>query len=257
MSLRVSGKNLDIGESLRRHVLEKVESMVGRYYNGAVSGHIVIAREGSGYRSDCSLLLSSGVGLQAEGKAHEPYPCFEQAADKIEARLRRYKRRLKGHSGAAEAPGAASAGAVLNYVVTPPENDEEEPAEGFNPVVVAEGTETLKSLSVASAVAELDLAGESDRAIAITPGQVDNFRRLIAEAESLFGGAPYQAYHLLLCLSDLLAHYTLEHSSSSDNRFVADALYASRKFVTTASTIPHEYVHVWNGKARTPIGLAT
>lgn len=159
MSLRVSGKNLDIGESLRRHVLEKVESMVGRYYNGAVSGHIVITREGSGYRSDCSLRLNSGVALQAEGKAHEPYICFEQAADKIEARLRRYKRRLKGHPGAAEAPGAASAGAVLNYVVTPPENDEEEPAEGFNPVVVAEGTEALKSLSVASAVAELDLAG--------------------------------------------------------------------------------------------------
>jgi ribosomal subunit interface protein len=144
---------------LRRHVLEKVESMVGRYYSGAVSGHIVIAREGSGYRSDCSLRLSSGVDLHAEGKAHEPYPCFEQAADKIESRLRRYKKRLKGHSGAAEAPGGASAGAILNYVVTPPENDDEEPAEGFNPVIVAEGAEALKSLSVASAVAELDLAG--------------------------------------------------------------------------------------------------
>ena len=35
----------------------------------------------------------------------------------------------------------------------------EEPEEGFNPVVVAEGTEALKSLSVASAVAELDLTG--------------------------------------------------------------------------------------------------
>ena len=37
--------------------------------------------------------------------------------------------------------------------------EEEEPAGGFNPVVVAEGTEELKSLSVASAVAELDLTG--------------------------------------------------------------------------------------------------
>jgi len=158
MSLRVSGKNLDIGESLRRHILEKVESMVGRHFNGAVGGHIVIAREGSGFRSDCSLRLSSGVGLHAEGKAHEPYACFEQAADKIESRLRRYKQRLKGHSGA-EAPNAAAAGAILSYVVTPPEGEDEEPAEGFNPVIVAEGTEALKTLSVASAVAELDLAG--------------------------------------------------------------------------------------------------
>jgi predicted metalloprotease with PDZ domain len=104
---------------------------------------------------------------------------------------------------------------------------------------------------------ELDLGGESERSIAISAEETEHFRRLVAEAESLFGGAPYRNYHLLLCLSDPLAHYTLEHSASSDNRFVEDALYAPGKFVTTASTIPHEYVHAWNGKARTPDGLAT
>ena len=87
MTLRVSGKNLDIGKSLRQHVLEKVEAMVAHYFNGTVGGHVVITREGSGYRSDCTLRLSSGVSLHAEGRAHEPYPCFEQAADKIEGRL--------------------------------------------------------------------------------------------------------------------------------------------------------------------------
>ena len=108
MTLRVSGKNLDIGESLRQHVLEKVDGMVARYFTGTVSGHVVIAREGSGYRSDCTLRLSSGVSLHAEGSAHEPYPCFEHAADKIEARLRRYKQRLKGRPGGVEAPAPAA-----------------------------------------------------------------------------------------------------------------------------------------------------
>jgi ribosomal subunit interface protein len=155
MTLRVSGKNLDIGESLRQHVLDKVHAMVAHYFDGGVGGHVVITREGSGYRSDCTLRLSSGVSLHAEGRAHEPYPCFEQAATKIEGRLRRYKKRLKGHA----APVAGDAqGKIANYVVEAP-LDEEEPAEGFNPVVVAEGTETLKPLSVASAVAELDLSG--------------------------------------------------------------------------------------------------
>ena len=157
MTLRVSGKNLDIGESLRKHVLEKVEGMVARYFNGTVGGHIVISREGSGYRSDCTLQLSSGVSLHAEGRAHEPYPCFEQAADKIEARLRRYKQRLKGHTVGIAPDKVATY--VATYMVESPPNAEEEPAEGFNPVVVAEGTEALKSLSVASAVAELDLTG--------------------------------------------------------------------------------------------------
>ena len=95
MPLRVSGKNLDIGESLRTHVTEKVEALIGRYFDGKVGGHVVIQPEGSAYRTDCSLQLSSGVDLQAEGRAHEPYASFEQAADRIERRLRRYKKRLK------------------------------------------------------------------------------------------------------------------------------------------------------------------
>ena len=156
MTLRVSGKNLDIGESLRQHVLDKVQGMVGHYFDGSVGGHVVITREGSGYRSDCTLRLSSGVSLHAEGRAHEPYPCFEQAANKIEGRLRRYKQRLKGHTPVLASGGRSK---VANYMVEAPHEEQEEPAEGFNPVVVAEGTESLKSLSVASAVAELDLTG--------------------------------------------------------------------------------------------------
>ena len=154
MSLRVSGKNLDIGDSLRQHVLSKVQSTVARYFDGDYTGHVVIAREGSGFRSDCTLKLMSGISLHAEGQAHEPYPCFEQAALKIERRLRRYKGRLKGHAGV----GDDVRGSVSNYMVEEPVH-EEEPVEGFNPVVVAEGTEPLKSLSVASAVAELDMTG--------------------------------------------------------------------------------------------------
>jgi ribosomal subunit interface protein len=156
MTLRVSGKNLDIGEALRQHVLEKVEAMVTRYFTGSVSGHVVMTREGSGYRSDCTLRLSSGLSLHAESRAQEPYRCFDQAADKIETRLRRYKTRLKGHAAAS---AANARGKVENYLIEQPGEEDEEPLDGFDPVVVAEGTEDLKLLSVASAVAELDLSG--------------------------------------------------------------------------------------------------
>src|SRR5260370_38343241 len=100
MTWRVTGKNLDIGESLRRHVLEKVQTIVAHYFNGSVGGHVVIAREGSGFRSDCTLRLSSGVSLHAEGRAPQPHPWFEQAAAKNEARPPRTKRRCKGHPAA-------------------------------------------------------------------------------------------------------------------------------------------------------------
>ena len=161
MTLRVSGKNLAIGESLRQHVLDKVAAVMGRYFDGQVTGHVVISPEGSWYRSDCSLHLSSGMSLQAEGKAQEPYASFDQAADRIERRLRRYNKRLKDrHAPVSEGLEAADAvrPMVANYMIEAPDEEAEE-VQDFSPVIVAEGSALLKRLSVASAVAELDLTG--------------------------------------------------------------------------------------------------
>jgi ribosomal subunit interface protein len=157
MPLRVSGKNLDVGESLRAHVLEKVETIMARYFDGRVSGHVVISREGSGYRSDCSLHLSSGVDLHAEGKAQEPYPSVEQGIDKIERRLRRYKTRLR-EARAPSVDDQPTTMQVSDYKIEAPD-ETAEAVENYKPVIVAEGSRPLKSLSVASAVEELDLSG--------------------------------------------------------------------------------------------------
>jgi ribosomal subunit interface protein len=157
MPLRVSGKNLDIGESLRAHVLEKVQALIARYFDGKVTGHVVMSPEGSAFRTYCSLHLSSGMNLQSEGRAHEPYASFEQAADKIERRLRKYKKRLKEHAVGAEIP--AGDRELANFVIEAPADDHEEAPVDFAPAVVAEGSARLKVLSVASAVSELDLTG--------------------------------------------------------------------------------------------------
>ncbi len=161
MTLRVSGKNLAIGESLREHVLTKVAAVIGRYFDGQVTGHVVSSPEASWFRSDCSLHLSSGMNLQAEGKAQEPYASFDQAADRIERRLRRYNKRLKErHASAEEGLEAVDATQtmVASYTIEAPD-DEAEESQDYSPVIVAEGSAVLKSLSVASAVAELDLTG--------------------------------------------------------------------------------------------------
>ncbi len=160
MPLRVSGKNLDIGESLRAHVLEKVQSLIARYFDGKITGHVVISPEGSSFRTDCSLHLSSGMNLQSEGRAHEPYASFEQAADKLERRLRRYKRRLKEHAVGHEAvPQDRERLEVANFLIEAPADDAEEAPSDYSPVVVAEGALPMKTMSVASAVLELDLTG--------------------------------------------------------------------------------------------------
>ncbi|MBI1869177.1 MAG: ribosome-associated translation inhibitor RaiA [Methylocystis sp.] len=156
MSLRVSGKNISIGEALRVHVTDRLRAATAKYFDGGASGHVTIAPEGSGFRADCSLHLTSGAVLQADGRAQEPYACFDQAADRIEKRLRRYKSRLKNHHGAGH---DANGEVVASYVLQAPDQEKEAPHEEFSPVVIAESTARLPRLSVSAAVLELDLTG--------------------------------------------------------------------------------------------------
>ncbi len=157
MTIRITGKHFDLGDAMRTHILEKVDAAIGKYFNGQVSGHVVVDHEGSGYRSDCTLHLSSGITLHAEGRAHEPYASFDQASERLEKRLRRYKRRLKEHHGHESVPMQDT---MSSYVLEAPNHDDsEEHDEKFNAVIVAEHISSLKTFAVSAAVFELDLTG--------------------------------------------------------------------------------------------------
>ena len=103
--------------------------------------------------------------------------------------------------------------------------------------------------------AELDISSATAEGLDLSAKQIDNFKRLVAEAEALFDGPRYQHYNLLLSLGDDIDHYTLEHFESSENRLPGKGLLDARILFTTASMIPHEYIHSWNGKYHTPSGL--
>src|SRR5215213_11550294 len=108
MTLRVSGKNLDIGEALRSLVEQRVAAALVKYFDGGYSGHVTVARDGTGFRTDCVLHLASGMTLEASGAAGDAYASFDQTADRIERRLRRYKRRLKDRpAGTGKQPDGA------------------------------------------------------------------------------------------------------------------------------------------------------
>ena len=95
MALRVSGKNLDIGDALRGRVEERVAAALAKYFGDTYTGHVTVMHDGSGFRTECVLHLSSGITLETSGTAPDAYASFELSADRIEKRLRRYKRRIK------------------------------------------------------------------------------------------------------------------------------------------------------------------
>ena len=173
MGLRVSGRGFDLGEALTGRIADRVEAALGKYFDGGHTGHVTVARDGTGYRADCVLHLGSGTTLESSGNAHDPYASFDQAAERIEKRLRRYKRRLKAHptsdmgrngAGRAERADGVSEGFSAAYAVFAAPDDEadevEEPgAHEAHPPVIAESTRQLRRHGVSEAVAQLDLTG--------------------------------------------------------------------------------------------------
>jgi ribosomal subunit interface protein len=100
MSFRVSGKNLDVGAALRERITTRVDDATSKYFNGGYSGHATVGKDGFGFKTECALHLDSGITLEAEGMAADAYASADQAAIRIEKRLRRYKRKLKDHKPA-------------------------------------------------------------------------------------------------------------------------------------------------------------
>jgi ribosomal subunit interface protein len=156
MTLRVSGKNLDIGEALRSQVLDRMAGALSKYFDGGYSGHVTVARDGAGFRTDCVLHLTSGMTLEASGAAHDAYGSFDQTAQRIEKRLRRYKQRLKSHANDINGRDVT---VRAPYAVFEAPTDEAVEEEGYHPLVIAETTKPLHRLAVSDAVMQLDLTG--------------------------------------------------------------------------------------------------
>lgn len=152
MTLRISGKHMDIGDAFRGRIQSRIDESVAKYFDGRYSGQVTVSKAGSRYAADCTIHLDSGLTLQAGGNGQEPVAAFEVAADHLEKRVRRYKRRLRSHG-----TGAGEGVDVSYTVVAGPDGDDDiEVPEDFAPAIVAESTVALKTMSVASAVIELD-----------------------------------------------------------------------------------------------------
>lgn len=159
MTIRVSGKNLDVGESLRSQVETRVEAALAKYADGRGSGHVTVSRDGSGFRTECVVNLGSGLTLESAGSAPDAYASFDQSALRIEKRMRRHKRRIKDRLGGAG--GEARAGPVQPesaYAVLAAPAEDDDP-DAYHPMVIAEMTKPLGRMSVSEAVLELDLVG--------------------------------------------------------------------------------------------------
>ena len=114
MQVLVSGKHVDVGEALRTRISDDLTTSIGKYFERGGDAEVVLSRDGHAFRIDCMVTLASGQQLQSHGLGGDAHGAFDQALSKIETRIRRYKRRLKSHSSAAEAKAAEVAASSVS-----------------------------------------------------------------------------------------------------------------------------------------------
>lgn len=163
IQLQFTSKGIDASDALRQRVEQRLEDATAKYFQRPGEAFVTVAREGHGFKADVSMHLPSGALLQAHGFNADAYAAAESALERLEKRLRRYKRRLTDHRSAqprAETPLVVLQGAVPD--VDDPDYDAEPDAtahggaDAFEPVVVAETTAELPVMTVGLAVQEMD-----------------------------------------------------------------------------------------------------
>jgi ribosomal subunit interface protein len=162
MRIQVAGRQMDIGEALKTRIEIELASGVEKYFSRATDAVVTVGRNGgAGVEVDCTVHLSSGISLQAQGHAGDAHTAFDDAMSKLEKRVRRYKRRLKNHHADNKSPLPAEDAAA--YVLAPLQDDSEADAQesGDNeagPLVIAETTVSVRTMTVSTAVMQLDLS---------------------------------------------------------------------------------------------------
>lgn len=156
MQIQIVSKGIDVSPALRERISGRLDEMMDKYIHREGEAQVSVAKEGSGFKTVCSIHLPSGASMEGQGRAPDAYGASDEALEHVEKRLRRYKRRLKDHSQQAKAKNAAMF--VLENPVR--EDDDEDMVSGGKdePMIISEKTSKIKTLTPGMAALELGLA---------------------------------------------------------------------------------------------------
>ncbi len=168
MQITVSGKQVDLSDALRVHVANHLDTIATKYFDYALEANVTFSRARSFFTCDINVHAARGLTLRGEGEAADAHAAFDDAAEHIAKRLRRYRRRVNEH--AREIAGRDRPEAARQYVLQEVyERDDmpgvngaggAEPDTGPHAAVVAETPTEIAFLSVSEAVMRMDLADQ-------------------------------------------------------------------------------------------------
>ena len=164
MQITVSGKQLDLSDALCFRVSAHLENIAAKYFGHAQEVEVTFSRARSFFTCDINLHAGRGLRLRGEGEALDANTAFDDAAEHIAKRLRRYRRRVNEH--ARDLANRERPEAARQFVLERAETDggaggmNGAAMEGVLATIIAEQPAEIGWLSVDEAVMQMDLADQ-------------------------------------------------------------------------------------------------
>src|ERR1700709_119696 len=164
MQIKVAGKQVDLSDALRTRVSTQMDTIAGKYFDHALEAHVTFSRARSFFTCDINVHAGRGLQLRGEGEAADANTAFDDAAEHIAKRLRRYRRRVNDHHRDLANPPRPHA-ARQSLLREEGKGGDVAAVEGRTldeafATVIAETQTEIASLSVGEAVMRMDLADQ-------------------------------------------------------------------------------------------------
>jgi len=158
MDIRVSGHQVNTGSALQDHATDRLDAIAEKHFSRALSSTVTFGKAPAGsFACDIVLHVNHGLILKSHGQATDAHVAFEQAAEKVEKQLRRYKRRLKDHHEQAVYAAREEDAAYTIFEGRAADSEDEDEDAPDAPPVIAETRVDIPEVSVSDAVMTLDL----------------------------------------------------------------------------------------------------
>jgi ribosomal subunit interface protein len=162
MQITVAGKQVDLSDALRTRVAEHLDGIASKYFDHALEAQVTFSRARSFFTCDINLHAGRGLVLRGEGEAADAHSAFDDAAEHIAKRLRRYRRRVNEH--ARDLANRARPEIARQYILRQEDTGELSGLDGSSSptyaTVIAEVAAEISYLSVGEAVMRMDLADQ-------------------------------------------------------------------------------------------------
>ena len=154
MQISVAGSQIDLSDALRNRVTHHLDVIAESYFDDALEASVTFNRARSFVTCDIAVHAGPGLVVRGEGEAADAPGAFDDAAEHIARRLRRYRHRVCDHASDLSHRERPEVG---RHYILRQAPDMPATAEPYATVIARQETEIV-TLTVGEAVMQLDLA---------------------------------------------------------------------------------------------------